>query len=242
MRPTPCCLNTAPDTHFVTAVPPCPARGRAEPFAGRGPGAVDAAFRPLPSRPATEPPCHTKPHSPPRCERRPPPSYAAPIAVSPPPEALLARIERPGPSALDDHELLGLIDIDIATLAAAGGLRELLLRNEVFGVIHLDNRHRPGARRGAVPRHGGRRHRPSTRRGTARAHAPRRRAHRFSSTPVRLKIWCQRAHVQRCSTPLKLVHLGFEHLVLALIDSIVAGKAPAWRLWPAQPSSASAAR
>ena len=59
---------------------------------------------------------------------------AAPYAVRPgapwPPsaEALLARIERAGPAALDDHELLGLvgIDIDAATLSAAGGLRELL--------------------------------------------------------------------------------------------------------------------
>ena len=36
--------------------------------------------------------------------------------------------QRAGPAALDDHELLGLvgIDIDAATLAAAGGLRELL--------------------------------------------------------------------------------------------------------------------
>ena len=43
-------------------------------------------------------------------------------------KTLLARIERAGPAALDDHELLGLIgiDVDIATLAAAGGLRELL--------------------------------------------------------------------------------------------------------------------
>ena len=59
---------------------------------------------------------------------------AAPYTVRPgapcPPsaETLLARIERAGPAALDDHELLGLvgIDIDAATLAAAGGLRELL--------------------------------------------------------------------------------------------------------------------
>ena len=129
--------------------------------------------------------------------------YAAPVAASPlPPETLLARIERAGPAALDDHELLGLVgvEVDAATLAAAGGLRELLddpddtlrsfllpvenrarvhalhelharwmearlrrdgaltspahtrryvearlrgLRNEVFGVIHLDNRHQP---------------------------------------------------------------------------------------------------
>ena len=37
-------------------------------------------------------------------------------------------MERAGPAALDDHELLGLvgIHIDAATLAAAAGLRELL--------------------------------------------------------------------------------------------------------------------
>ena len=55
--------------------------------------------------------------------------YAA-CAGAPPPsaETLIARIERAGPAALDDHELLGLvgIHIDAATLAAAGGLRELL--------------------------------------------------------------------------------------------------------------------
>ena len=57
------------------------------------------------------------------------PCAACAGAPSPPSaEALLARIERAGPAALDDHELLGLvgIDIDAATLAAAGGLRELL--------------------------------------------------------------------------------------------------------------------
>ena len=54
--------------------------------------------------------------------------YAAPGAASTPPEALLARVGRAGPAALDDHELLGLlgVDVDAATLAAAGGLRELL--------------------------------------------------------------------------------------------------------------------
>ena len=53
---------------------------------------------------------------------------AVPGAASSPTETLPARIERAGPAALDDHELLGLvgIDVDIATLAAAGGLRELL--------------------------------------------------------------------------------------------------------------------
>ena len=54
--------------------------------------------------------------------------YAAAVAPSPPSEALLARIARAGPAALDDHELLGLlgVDVDAATLAAAGGLRGLL--------------------------------------------------------------------------------------------------------------------
>ena len=54
--------------------------------------------------------------------------YAATGAASPSSETLLARIERAGPAALDDHELLGLvgIDVDAATLVAAGGLRELL--------------------------------------------------------------------------------------------------------------------
>ena len=53
--------------------------------------------------------------------------YAAPYTASPSSETLLARIERAGPAALDDNELLGLvgIDIDVATLSAAGGLREL---------------------------------------------------------------------------------------------------------------------
>ena len=45
-----------------------------------------------------------------------------------PAEGPLARIARAGPAALDDHELLGLvgIDVDAATLDAAGGLREVL--------------------------------------------------------------------------------------------------------------------
>ena len=59
---------------------------------------------------------------------------AAPYAASPAPlaarpaDALLARIGRAGPAALDDHELLGLlgVHVDPATLAASGGLRELL--------------------------------------------------------------------------------------------------------------------
>ena len=56
-------------------------------------------------------------------------TYAAPRPASlPPSETLLARIGRAGPAALDDHELLGLlgVDVDPATLAASGGLRELL--------------------------------------------------------------------------------------------------------------------
>ena len=54
--------------------------------------------------------------------------YATPSAASPPPEPLLARVGRAGPAALDDHELLGLlgVDVDAATLAAAGGLRGVL--------------------------------------------------------------------------------------------------------------------
>ena len=59
---------------------------------------------------------------------------AAPYAAAPaapaaqPADVLLARIGRAGPAALDDHELLGLlgVDVDAATLAASGGLRELL--------------------------------------------------------------------------------------------------------------------
>ena len=46
----------------------------------------------------------------------------------PVPEPVLARIERAGPAACDDHELLALLGIalDAPTLAAAGGLRALL--------------------------------------------------------------------------------------------------------------------
>ena len=45
-----------------------------------------------------------------------------------PPASVRARIERAGPAALDDHELLALlgIDVDAQTLVAAGGLRGLL--------------------------------------------------------------------------------------------------------------------
>lgn len=52
-------------------------------------------------------------------------SRAVPGAPSTP---LLARIGRAGPAALEDHELLGLlgVEVDAAALAAAGGLRELL--------------------------------------------------------------------------------------------------------------------
>ena len=47
---------------------------------------------------------------------------------TPPPESVLARIERAGPAALDDRELLALlgIGVDDPTLAAGGGLRGLL--------------------------------------------------------------------------------------------------------------------
>ena len=43
----------------------------------------------------------------------------------PPPESLLARMDRAGPVALDDHELLALVGVgvDAATLVSAGGLR-----------------------------------------------------------------------------------------------------------------------
>ena len=46
----------------------------------------------------------------------------------PPPESLLARMDRAGPVALDDHELLALVGVGVnaATLAAAGGLRGVL--------------------------------------------------------------------------------------------------------------------
>ncbi len=46
----------------------------------------------------------------------------------PVPATALARIERAGPVALEDHELLGLLglDVDAAMLAASGGLRALL--------------------------------------------------------------------------------------------------------------------
>ena len=58
-----------------------------------------------------------------------PATYAVPRTASPLlSETLLARIERGGPAALEDHEVLGLlgVDVDAATLAAAGGLRGLL--------------------------------------------------------------------------------------------------------------------
>ena len=55
--------------------------------------------------------------------------YAVPGALPvPPARGPLARIARAGPAALDDHELLALLGIDVGAdaLAAAGGLRELL--------------------------------------------------------------------------------------------------------------------
>ena len=53
-------------------------------------------------------------------------SYAPETA--PAPGDPLARLERAGPRALDDHELLALVGVhvDAATLAATGGLRGLL--------------------------------------------------------------------------------------------------------------------
>ena len=55
---------------------------------------------------------------------------AAPYApeTTPAPHDPLARLERAGPRALEDHELLALVGVrvDAATLAAAGGLRGLL--------------------------------------------------------------------------------------------------------------------
>ena len=52
--------------------------------------------------------------------------YAPEIASAP--DDPLARLERAGPRALEDHELLALVGVrvDAATLAAAGGLRGLL--------------------------------------------------------------------------------------------------------------------
>ena len=60
-------------------------------------------------------------------------------------EDLRARIERAGPAALDDHELLALvgIPIDAATLAAAGGLREVLDDpDDMLRVVLLAPEHR----------------------------------------------------------------------------------------------------
>ena len=55
-----------------------------------------------------------------------PTPYVTPPA--PPLQSLLARMDRAGAGALDDHELLALVgvDVDAATLAAAGGLRGVL--------------------------------------------------------------------------------------------------------------------
>ena len=54
--------------------------------------------------------------------------YAVPGALPPPAGGPLARIACAGPAALDDHELLALLGIDVGAdrLADAGGLRELL--------------------------------------------------------------------------------------------------------------------
>ena len=71
--------------------------------------------------------------------------YAVPDAASPPPAALLARVGRAGPAALDDHELLGLlgVDVDAATLTAAGGLRGLLDDpDDLLGTVFLSDEHR----------------------------------------------------------------------------------------------------
>ena len=47
---------------------------------------------------------------------------------APVPDDALARLERAGPRAVEDHELLGLVGVrvDASILAAAGGLRGLL--------------------------------------------------------------------------------------------------------------------
>ena len=69
------------------------------------------------------------PIPPPTAPRPPSPGWRPepPVPTSPP-DSVLARIERAGPAALDDHELLALlgIGVDAPTLAAAGGLRGLL--------------------------------------------------------------------------------------------------------------------
>ena len=59
-----------------------------------------------------------------------PAEFSTPYATRPVPplESLLARMDRAGAGALDDHELLALVGVgvDAATLAAAGGLRGVL--------------------------------------------------------------------------------------------------------------------
>ena len=73
---------------------------------------------------------------------RPAPRRARPKPV---PEPVLARIERAGPAALEDHELLGLLglDVDPDTLAASGGLRELLDDpDDLLHVVLLSPEHR----------------------------------------------------------------------------------------------------
>ena len=72
---------------------------------------------------------HDAPQAPAHCAEAAVAWMAPERSVStPPPASVLARIERAGPAALDDHELLALlgIDVDAPTLAAAGGLRGLL--------------------------------------------------------------------------------------------------------------------
>ena len=59
-----------------------------------------------------------------------PAEIPTPHATRPEPsfESVLTRMDRAGAGALDDHELLALVgvDVDVTTLAAAGGLRGLL--------------------------------------------------------------------------------------------------------------------
>ena len=71
--------------------------------------------------------------------------YAVPGAAPTSPETLLTRVGRAGPAALDDHELLGLlgVDVDAATLAAAGGLRGLLDDpDDLLRTVFLPDEHR----------------------------------------------------------------------------------------------------
>ena len=63
-------------------------------------------------------------------------------ATAPARSDALARLERAGARAVEDHELLALVGVrvDAATLAAAGGLRQLL--DAPLRPFLLDNRHR----------------------------------------------------------------------------------------------------